>query len=99
MDRYRHVIEKVADRIYDDDQEMISGAEIVEIIKSTPLVDSNIPEPTFDFRQVYEALKDDAEMEKSIEFKGSMGSCSFQNGRGGEVTLLPSPYETTSCHL
>ena len=76
VDRYRHVIERVADYIEADEREMIDGSKIVEIIKNTPLAESNIPESTISFEEIYQST-DDTEETDLVENKGKCGFCSF----------------------
>jgi len=82
IEQYRPVIEKVADLIYRDEQEMIFGSELVEIINSTPLAPTNIPEPTFSFDDVAKSFNGVPEIEDPAEYKGYVGTCSFFEATG-----------------
>ena len=78
----------MADRIYEDEQEMIFGSEIVEIIQNTPLAPTNIPEPTFSFEDVLRSFNDLPEIEDYVEYGGHMGTCSFFDDNGEVNHLL-----------
>lgn len=93
IDQYRHVIEKVADHIYEDERETITGAEIVELIRTTPLAESDIEDPSFDFEEAFKAIGGLEDSEDYIEYKGASGSCSFLHSMCGEVrfgNVVPS---------
>ena len=83
------MIKRVAECIEADERELIYGSKIVEIIKTTPLAESNIPEPVISLEEIYESTNDPAEQEL-VENKGKCGFCSFIDAIDAAVSSDPS---------
>eukprot|EP00210_Caulerpa_lentillifera_P009379 g8941.t1 len=83
IDQYSDVIKEVAERILSNEDEILKGSEIVEIIRSTSLRDSQIPEPSFNFDTLYESLESiDESTVDYVDHQGALGTTSFQSGIG-----------------